>query len=200
MTYRADATQRGAVHQDLEQHRHKPSSCGISPSSAIFPYLCQHDVLEGETGNGTSPGLLGRIKRFFLGDKLDKEKLAQLGMGAFASYGFISNVTYCTCLGIAWISFVRATGTSPLAAGQWPAFLGFYAGLWTVQNFARPLRFSLAIAMAPVFERLILWVSNTTGLSKRFAFGLYLLCFSFVTVTVTFGTIYVLGGFPPTTA
>lgn len=32
-------------------------------------------------------GILGRIKYFFLGDKLDKDKLAQLGMGAFASYG-----------------------------------------------------------------------------------------------------------------
>lgn len=47
--------------------------------------------------------------------------------------GFISNVTYGVCLGIAWISFVKATGKSPLAAGQWPAFLGFYAGLWTMQ-------------------------------------------------------------------
>jgi hypothetical protein len=32
------------------------------------------------------------------GDGLDRSKLASLGMGAFASYGAISNVTYCTCL------------------------------------------------------------------------------------------------------
>ena len=32
------------------------------------------------------------------------------------------------------------TGLSPLASGQWPAFLAFYAGIWAVQNFARPAR------------------------------------------------------------
>ncbi|GLC56408.1 hypothetical protein PLESTB_001101600 [Pleodorina starrii] len=119
-----------------------PSAPGGDPANSNLPP-------DTSTSPNTSPGLLGRIKRFFLGDKLDKEKLAQLGMGAFASYGFISNVTYGICLGTAWISFVKATGKSPLAAGQWPAFLGFYAGLWTVQNFVRPLRFSLAIALAP---------------------------------------------------
>ncbi len=37
---------------------------------------------------------LGHVKRFFFGDKLDKERMKQLGMGAVASYGFVSNVTY----------------------------------------------------------------------------------------------------------
>ncbi|KXZ42942.1 hypothetical protein GPECTOR_110g235 [Gonium pectorale] len=142
------------------------------------------------------PGLLGRVKRFFLGDKLDKDKLAQLGMGAFASYGFISNVTYGICLGIAWLGFVKATGKSPLAAGQWPAFLAFYAGLWTMQNIVRPLRFSLAIALAPVFERIILWISARTGLDKKWAFGLYLTAFAATTCVVLFGSLYLLGGFP----
>ncbi|KAG2435441.1 hypothetical protein HYH02_011941 [Chlamydomonas schloesseri] len=117
-------------------------------------------------------------------------------MGAFASYGFISNVTYGICMGIAWISFVKATGQSPLWEGQWPAFLAFYAGLWTVQNFLRPLRFSLAIALAPFFERLILWISGKTGLDKKLAFGLYLFCFAITTCVVLFGSLYLLGGFP----
>ena len=35
-----------------------------------------------------------RIKRFFGGDRLDRERLKQLGLGAVCSYGFVSNVTY----------------------------------------------------------------------------------------------------------
>ncbi|GLI60744.1 hypothetical protein VaNZ11_002972, partial [Volvox africanus] len=156
--------------------------CSSIPASSA-PDGDAGDLTNSTLGTSKNPGLLGRIKSFFLGDKLDKDKLAQLGMGAFASYGFISNVTYGICLGIAWISFVKATGKSPLAAGQWPAFLGFYAGLWTMQNFVRPLRFSLAIALAPVFERVILWISKKTGLKRRWSFGLYLVCFALLTVT-----------------
>ncbi|GIL80961.1 hypothetical protein Vretimale_9331 [Volvox reticuliferus] len=163
-----------------------PSASGEDSGGQITP----------TPGTSKSPGLLGRIKHFFIGDKLTKDKLAQLGMGAFASYGFISNTTYGICLVIAWISFVKATGKSPLAAGQWPAFLGFYAGLWTMQNFVRPLRFSLAIALAPIFEKLIQWISQKTGLSTRWAFGLYLTCFALLTAALIFGTLYVLGGFP----
>ena len=186
-----------------------------------------------------APGPLQRLRRLFLGDGVDKERLKArraawahcvrrrvlptrarsapparrlqsqprpptqaLGMGAFASYGFISNINYgfalggwklacvvvvlfssCACAsrrgmaltqtawavcargaahalapapapaprappppaaarppprtGAAWIAFVRRYGVAPTAAGQWPAFLAFYAGFWAVQNFAR---------------------------------------------------------------
>ena len=108
-------------------------------------------------------GLGARMKRFFLGDKLDKEKLKALGcdcaghfqqlyadacfggpclgaarpnltlpfpcrLGAVASYGAVSNLTYGAGLAVAWIGFVRQMGKSPLMAGQWKAFLAFYAG------------------------------------------------------------------------
>lgn len=62
------------------------------------------------------------------GDKLDKERIKALGMGAFASYGFISNLNYGSALGMAWLAFVKRYGVSPMAPGQWPAFLAFYAG------------------------------------------------------------------------
>jgi hypothetical protein len=39
------------------------------------------------------------------------------------------------------------------------------------QNFVRPLRFSLALALAPVFERVILWISARTGLPKQVSGG-----------------------------
>ena len=50
------------------------------------------------------------------------------GLGAVASYGFVSNITYGAGLAVAWIGFVRQTGSSPLMAGQWAKFLAFYAG------------------------------------------------------------------------
>ena len=39
-------------------------------------------------------GFLARVKRFFGGDRIDRQRLAALGMGAVCSYGLISNVTY----------------------------------------------------------------------------------------------------------
>ena len=33
-----------------------------------------------------------RVKRFFAGSKLDKQRLAALGFGAFSAYGVISNI------------------------------------------------------------------------------------------------------------
>lgn len=51
-------------------------------------------------------------------------------MGAFASYGFISNLNYGICLGMAWLAFVKKYGVAPTAPGQWKVFLAFYAGKW----------------------------------------------------------------------
>ena len=69
-------------------------------------------------------GIGERIKRFFLGDKLDKSRLAALGLGAVASYGFISNVTYGGGMAVAWIAFVKQMGRSPLMPGQWKVGIG----------------------------------------------------------------------------
>ncbi|KAK9841801.1 hypothetical protein WJX81_004041 [Elliptochloris bilobata] len=139
-------------------------------------------------------GLGGRMKRFFLGDKLDKERLAALGLGAVASYGTVSNITYGGGLAVSWIAFVRQTGMGPLMPGQWKAFLAFYAGFWTVQNFVRPLRFSLAIAIAPLFDRFITWTQNATGWSRRNAFGAFLFLLGTVTSVLVFGSIAVFAG------
>ena len=39
-------------------------------------------------------GLWARVKRFSGGDRIDRQRLAALGMGAVCSYGLISNLTY----------------------------------------------------------------------------------------------------------
>lgn len=57
-----------------------------------------------------SQSIMQRIKKFFGGDKMDMQRLKALGLGAVASYGCVSNVTYGTGLSISWITFVRQTG------------------------------------------------------------------------------------------
>ena len=68
------------------------------------------------------------------------------------------------------------------------------AGFWTIQNFVRPLRFSLALAMAPLFEKGMSKISAVTGFSRRNAFGVYLFILGSVTSILVFGSIFVFAG------
>lgn len=95
-----------------------------------------------EPGSGRPLSAWQKVKRFFGGDKLDRQRLAALGLGAVASYGFVSNVTYGGGMAVAWIAFVKQRGLSPLMPGQWKAFLAFYAGAG--------LCFDSLVAQAPV--------------------------------------------------
>jgi hypothetical protein len=65
-----------------------------------------------------------------------------------------------------------------------------------MQNFARPLRISIALAMAPAFDLAITRIGQILKIDKKWAFGVFLLCMGVLTSTVLFGTIFLLGGFP----
>ncbi len=97
-------------------------------------------------------------------------------------------------MAVAWIGFVRQFGKSPLMPGQWKAFLAFYAGYWTLQNFVRPLRFSLALVMAPAFDNFMNMLSSRLRISKRNAFGIYLFILGTATSVLVFGSIRILAG------
>jgi hypothetical protein len=71
------------------------------------------------------------------------------------------------------------------------------AGLWTMQNFVRPLRFSLALALAPFFDRAITWLAAKTKLDKKVAFGILLVGIALTTLTCLGTALVALGGFPP---
>jgi hypothetical protein len=140
--------------------------------------------------------LLGRVRKFFFGNKIDKESIAKLGAGGFLSYGLISNINYGSAIGVSWILFVRKYGVSPLGE-QWGTFLAFYAATWTLQNFLRPARLALAIALAPSANRLIDVVGERTRLGRKRAFAL-LLAVMAVTMTSVLGLcLWAFGGFPP---
>ena len=82
-----------------------------------------------------------------------KQKLAKLGLSVVLSYGFVSNVSYSITVSIAWFLFSKQTGLSPLAQGQWPKFLAVYSGFWIFNNFIRPLRLTLSIAVSTKFGK-----------------------------------------------
>ena len=76
---------------------------------------------------------------------VDKNSLSKLGLNMLLSYGFVSNVSYITCLIISWVAHGRTSGLSPLAPGQWKSFLVIYSGLFAANNILRPIRFSLSL-------------------------------------------------------
>mmetsp|Transcript_25344 Transcript_25344/g.37899 ORF Transcript_25344/g.37899 Transcript_25344/m.37899 type:complete len:173 (-) Transcript_25344:9-527(-) len=47
-----------------------------------------------------------------------KEMLAKMGLSALLSYGFVSNMSYCVTVSLAWFGFTKKTGMSPLAPGE----------------------------------------------------------------------------------
>lgn len=178
--YPADSSGSGADAQPL-----KPASSSSNEAAA--------------GGTPEKKTVWQKIKHFFVGEKLDKERLKALGMGAFASYGVISNLNYGTALTMAWLAFVKLNGVAPTAPGQWPSFLAFYAGFWAVQNFVRPLRISLALALAPAFDKAITQLGEKLNIPKGWAFGIFIVSIGIITSSILFSTIYLLGGFPSNT-
>jgi hypothetical protein len=139
------------------------------------------------------PSLGGRVKRFFLGDGRDtKASLQKLGTGAVASYGAISNITYGGGMAVAWIAFVKTKAVSPLA--DWKGFLAYFAAFWMSQHLVRPLRFTLAVALAPAFDRFIDRIAARCGVSRPAAFGVYIALLGTVTSVVVFGSIFLFCG------
>ena len=107
--------------------------------------------------------LFSRFKELLSGQKFSRKEIAKLGLNMLLAYGFVSNISYITCVIIAWVAFGKKYGTSPLAPGQWKAYILIYSGLWAANNILRPLRFSLSLIISPGFEKMIEWVQKKTG-------------------------------------
>lgn len=70
------------------------------------------------------------------------------------------------------LSFFPKTGLSPLAPGQWPKFLGVYAGFWVVNNFLRPARVAAAVAISTQFENIVNRLQSKFRVNKAVAVGM----------------------------
>ena len=125
-------------------------------------------VVKNEKSNGLK-NMLSSVTNKFKFSNTNKESLAKLGMYVLLSYGFVSNFSSITCLIISWVIFGKTKGVSPLAPGQWKGLLGVYAGIWAANNFLRPIRISIALFIAPYFEKIIQSVENKTGWKRSIA-------------------------------
>ncbi len=85
----------------------------------------------------------------------------------------MSNVNAVTLLIISWVTFAKSTGLSPLAPGQWKAYLLAYTALYAVVgNGLRPVRFSLSVAITPVFDRFVGFLQRRFAVRKQVAFAM----------------------------
>jgi len=101
-----------------------------------------------------------------------KQKLANMGLSALLSYGFVSNMSYCVSVGLAWFGFSKQTGLSPLAPGQWKKFLAVYAGFYVFNNIVRPIRLAISVGVTPYFDKAVAKVQRKTGLKKSLSIGI----------------------------
>mmetsp|Transcript_26392 Transcript_26392/g.79144 ORF Transcript_26392/g.79144 Transcript_26392/m.79144 type:complete len:226 (-) Transcript_26392:26-703(-) len=143
-------------------------------------------------------GLRARIKKL---TSFKKKDLASLGVSAFFSYGFVSNVNSVLLLSFTWATYRRANPLlSPLSDAAvlmnpltWlplkKAFLVYYLGYYaTIGSILRPVRFGVAIALAPTFEKIYGKISEKLGVPR--AVSIFL--FSMVTnVVFTIGLLLV---------
>ena len=88
--------------------------------------------------------------------KIDRSTIAALGGAALLSYGLISNIFYVSSLLGAMYSSCKIHAASPLvnkAAMQ--TFVTTYFGLWMIQNFLRPARMGLSVAISPFTDKIV---------------------------------------------
>jgi hypothetical protein len=72
-------------------------------------------------------------------------------------------------------------GVTPFAGGQWASFTARVAGLLALQQLLRPLRFSCAVALTPVVNRLMTALQERFKLKKQTAVGLMFLALALLT-------------------
>ena len=136
------------------------SSSTIVPVVVSTTMRTTHARAAAEAGDvsdelsGAQPGLLHRLRKSL---KFDRAALSRYGANAFLTYGLVSNWSSGLLTSLAWATFARRAGVSPLAPGQWKPFFLVYTALYaTIGTLIRPLRFALAISLTPTFEAALL--------------------------------------------
>jgi hypothetical protein len=146
----------------------------------------------GSSGSSTAGGGGGLRAWWARAGKIDRGTLAALGGAALLSYGLISNLFYVSSLLGAMYTSVKVHAASPLvdkAAMQ--TFVTTYFGLWMIQNFLRPARMGLSVAISPWTDKIVEFFRQyVPGKKKPLAFALTVFC---VNVLGTFA--YMFGGF-----
>ena len=150
----------GVNNDDNEEKEVDDTSVSISPAKEEVPAWKRIIFFYKYRNNDDGDGLTFR------------QKLAKMGLSALLSYGFVSNMSYCVSVGLAWFGFSKKTGLSPLAPGQWPKFLAVYAGFYVFNNIVRPIRLAISIGVTPYFDKAVATIQQKTGFNKTLSIGI----------------------------
>lgn len=132
----------------------------LSPRTALRPQIPTAPTFMAEAA-ADEPSKGGVRAWFKKWAKFDKDQLKTLGVDAFFTYGVVSNINAGFTVALAWSTFSKATGLSPLAPGCWGKFLGTYAGIYlSLGSILRPFRFALAVGATPLYTKLITGVRD----------------------------------------
>lgn len=150
--------------------------CDISPSNSKLSF---YDSVKKFLYSSKTKllNVLSTIKRKNI---FNKESITKLGFNVLLSYGWISNTFAITGVIISWVIFGKANNISPLAPGQWKKFLLVYAGVWAANNLLRPIRVSLSILVAPIFEKFIYNLQDKFKFSRTASIAIVVFLFNIV--------------------
>ena len=71
-------------------------------------------------------------------------------------------------IALAWGTFCKSSGLSPLVPGQWPKFVAVYVGIYaTLGTILRPFRVALAIGLTPSFSKTITYLQQRLPYASR---------------------------------
>ena len=164
-----------------------PTQLRAQPTNSEWLEACETSGVVSYTDFGIrlapyvapATGLRARLKR---ATSFKKEDIAKLGVSAFFSYGFVSNVNSVLLLSFTWATFRRANPlVNPLSESAillnpmtWfplkKAFLAYYVGYYaTVGSLLRPFRFAVAVGLAPAFDKTYTYVQDKLRVPRAVA-------------------------------
>ena len=134
---------------------HKPLA--VRPKAAQLPLMCDAAVVP-PADEPASQGFRSRVKKLF---SFDKDKLKRSGVDAVFTYGVVSNINVGFTVALAWSTFSKTSGMSPLAPGQWKPFLATYLAIYaTLGTLLRPVRLAIAVGATPIYSNFVLRVRD----------------------------------------
>ncbi|GMI48651.1 hypothetical protein TrCOL_g10520 [Triparma columacea] len=180
-------TRKILFRSSLDREVLSKSSFQLNSSEEAVPQL-EVSEISSSPSEAPPPSELSRTRRVlskinpFKKDDEEplKQKLLKLGLAAFLSYGFVSNMTYAVLLSCSYFVFTKKTGITPLAPGQRANFLAVYTGFFVLNNFLRPVRLAVAASFAPYMERVIVKIQKKLNCSRAVATGVVVFLFNVV--------------------
>lgn len=126
-----------------------------APSTARTAAMCSPAVTPPLDDAGVPPRMLSKAW-FKKWATFDKDKIKTLGVDAFFTYGVVSNLNVGFMTALAWGTFSKTSGLSPLAVGQWKGFLATYTALYlSLGTVLRPFRMAFAVGLTPLYTRTV---------------------------------------------